>query len=114
MCDLNLERDVLYEAIVSIGGQTSYVTQKQVKALASLVSQGLQNKKRENRIAVMHYLIGDAIRDSLGVELTSFRNMTSRVATMLIDRFKAPNGWGLSDYARDLLSQAEAEVALAA
>lgn len=113
MVSLEIEREALYEAIVSVSQPVDYLTkfvsEKQVQALASLFSQGLQDKSRNNRIAVMKFLIGDAIKDTLGVEFTSFKNMTSPIAHFLIDYMRNGNedSWELSQRGRELITAAE-------
>lgn len=111
MLDLEEERAVLAEAIASLD-HSQYVTARQVQALASLVGQGLTDKRRDNRIAVMDYLIGQPIKDALGVEFTSFKNISGAIASMLIDLFLVPGSqpWGLNQYGKEIISSAESYV----
>ena len=108
--DLERERDALYEVLTI--QPAGFVSQKQVQVLASLVAHGLKDKSRSNRIAVMKYLVGDAVQDSCSVEFHSFKNMTSGIASKLIDLFLEPDTkpWRLSKYGQQLISAAESEV----
>lgn len=111
MFDLRTERAALYEAITTADHHV-YVSQDQVGGLIGLVKQGLKDKSRENRVAVMAYLIGDAVKDTLGVEFRSYKNMSSSVATMLINQLRVPESvpWRLSAYGQRLLSAAEGAI----
>jgi len=108
--DLETEREALYRAITSMDHK-NYVTRSQVQCLAALVTQGLVDRSRDNRISVMNYLIGNAVLDSLGINFESFKNMTSDIASLLIDMLMSDEGsWKLSDYGKDLISEAESTV----
>jgi len=109
--DLDVERAALYDAICSMDHYT-YVSADQVGGLIGLVKQGLKDKSRENRVAVMNYLIGEAVDAMLDVKFESFKNMSSAIATLLITLLRKEDSipWRLNDYGYKLIAGAESRV----
>jgi len=109
--DIEYETEALYQAIQSKDHQR-YVSANQVGALAGLVRQGLSDQSRENRLAVMRLLIGEAVYDALGVDFQSFKNLSASIATLLIDLWLVPETkpFRLNAYGRELIAAAEAAV----
>jgi len=61
------------------------VTQKQVFVLVMLFEEAIPGIKKKERIAILDYLIGDVMWDLFHVKVESFKNMTSNIASILID-----------------------------
>lgn len=89
-----------------------YVTQKQIQGLNALLRQGLSTPDREKRIAVVKRLVGAEVRSITGVEVQSTKNLTSPIASYLIEQLKEPNStpWQLSEHGRWLLHEAEQHI----
>lgn len=90
-----------------------YISQKQVWAVNSLLSAGLESKSDEVRHEVLDMLVGRAMKVIANVpKVTSAKNLTSPVASFLINQLKEPNSnpWRLSDYGERLLRLCETEV----
>jgi len=105
--DFNLEVQALRMAI-RFSSHQRFISKKQVLGLIILVEQGLKDKSRETRLAVMNYLIGDEIRDALYVRFQSFKNMSGECATILIEYLKKPGDeWSLSENGKRLIACAE-------
>ena len=87
----------------------TYVTHRQVGGICGLLKMGLEDNSRANQIAVLNVLAGPAMKKIAGVDIRSRKNLTSHVATTLIDQLLEPNTnpWELSDYGHELLSAAE-------
>jgi len=90
------------------------VSKKQVMTIVGLMQQGLQDKSRETRIAVLRLLAGPAIRERHGVEIETTKNLTGRIASFLIDQLHdpayRPYEWRLSPYGEWLISRCEKAV----
>lgn len=83
------------------------VSQKQVGGICGLLKQGLEDNGRDMQVAVLGELVGDAMWDIAGVRITSRKNLTGRVASVLIEQLKDPDEWKLSEYGRQLIKEAE-------
>lgn len=104
------EFDVELEALTEnmLAESTSWlITQKQVTTLASMMSAGLQDKSRENRLNVLRILCQDAVFTRTGYAIQSTKQIPGEFASVLIDLLKVNEGWELSDYGRQLLLLAE-------
>lgn len=97
-----LERNCLADST------TAYVTRSQVGGICALLGK-LNDNSRANQIAVLNVLVGPAMMKIAGVKIKSRKNLTSHVATTLIDQLLQPDTtpWELSNYGYDLLSAAE-------
>lgn len=86
-----------------------YVSAAQVKALASLITQGLEHKNRDMRIAVLRVWANDAMKQIVGIEINSGKNITSPIASFLISLLKdpEPDMWTLSPYGQTLIRETE-------
>jgi hypothetical protein len=93
--------------------QIIYVSKNQVGGLAGLMKQCLVDPSRDNRIAVLAYLLGDVMLEIAGVNVTSTTNLTSPVASFLINMFrdKDSDKWRPNAYARELIGEIEKRVA---
>jgi len=108
--DLDLEIKALYENII-VEEQTYLLSQKQATTLASLMSAGLNDRKRENRISVLNLLVGKAVKKRTGFDISSTKNIPGEVASFLIDLLIVDNiNWELSTYGKQLLSLAEKRI----
>lgn len=89
-----------------------YVTRNQVGGLNGLLNQGLEDKSPDNRHAVLNLLAGTAMLRIAGVKVRSATNLTSPVASFLINILKDNDStqWRLSDYGKELINQAETRV----
>jgi hypothetical protein len=81
------------------------VTQKQVFVLVMLFEEAIPGIKKKERIAIMDYLIGDVMWDLFHVKVESFKNMTSNIASILIDEISEKNNDKLeiSEQGKELL-----------
>jgi len=88
-----------------------YITQKQIRRLADLMEQGLSRPNdRKLRIAVLRLLVGDAAKMVTGVEVRSTKNLTSPIASYLINQLKTNGSYDINEHGRWLLREAEARV----
>jgi len=106
--NIHAELDAHEVNLVAAGGVEPYITKKQVTALAIMMSQVLPNKKQ--RIAVLKLITDKAMRRVVGVEATSTKHLTGRMASYLINQLKDrySDDWSLSEYGRDFLEGAKA------
>lgn len=103
--DIEYERAKFYDAILS-ADHTALLTRKQVLKLIILFQEALVDKSDDTRKGAMAVLIGKAVKDALHVRFNSFKNMSSAIASMLIDQFTDESG-GLNEYGRTLIRLAE-------
>jgi hypothetical protein len=112
--ELQVEVDAIKQNLLANHNHMVYITLKQAQFLASLINEGLVVKRRRLRIRVLNILVGDAMKQIAGIEeIQSTKNLTAPVASYLIDLLQDKDGdeWGgLSDYGRELISQAESVV----
>lgn len=87
-----------------------YVTSKQVLGLVSLMQQGLTDTSRETRLNILNLWAGEAMRNITGIDITSTKNLTSPVASFLINLLldNKEDTWKLSDYGKELIKCSEA------
>lgn len=108
--DLDAELKALHEELVNTNLEP-YVTQKQVQLLASLMGQCITNKKkrREIRIWILNQIAGKAMFRVAGIaEITSTKNITGTMASILIELFLSDEGdWKPSLYAKRLIEAME-------
>lgn len=93
-----------------------YVTQDQF-ALGGLITPCLQDKSQENRYRCLVYLLDGVVENITGYPFTgSMKNMTSPIASYLIELFKddTQEKWAPNEYARELFSLIEAQVKISA
>jgi hypothetical protein len=86
-----------------------YASLPQIGGLNGLIRQGLQHRTREMRLAVLREWAGEAVYRITGEELTSAKNLTSPIATFLINLLLEPDStpWRLSNYGRSLIAETE-------
>ena len=86
-----------------------YVSLPQIGGLNGLIRQGLQHRTREMRLAVLREWAGEAVYRITGEELTSTKNLTSPIATFLINILLEPDStpWRLTPYGRSLIVETE-------
>lgn len=86
-----------------------YVTRKQVGGINGLLSMGLEDTSSDMRHAVLNMFAGRAMKRIAGVDVNSATNLTSPVASFLINLLKEDGvePWQLSEYGRELISLAE-------
>lgn len=84
-------------------------TDKQVSGIIRLISQGISDTSRAARIRVLQRLVGPEIKRLKGVELQSTRDLTSPIASYLINQLKDPRSteWRLSPHGQWLIHEAE-------
>jgi hypothetical protein len=84
-------------------------SQQQVGGLNGLIRQGLEHKSRKMRIAVLNEWAGEAVKRITGETLTSGSDLTSSMATMIINLLLEPDStpWRLSAYGRRLIEETE-------
>lgn len=89
-----------------------YISNKQVLALVSLMQQGLTDVCRKTRLGILKLWAGEAMRRIAGVEIASTKNLTSPVASFLINLLldNKEEEWKISDYGRELVKCSEARV----
>lgn len=104
--DLDLELEALTENMLA-ESTSWHITQKQVTTLASMMSQGLEDRSRENRLNVLRLLCQDAVFKRTGYAIKSTKQIPGEFASVLIDLLKRNDRWELSDYGRNLLLLAE-------
>ena len=105
--DFDLELQALYENIIA-EEQMYLLSLKQVTTLASMMSSGLEDNSRENRLDVLRILVGSAVfLRTGGYEIKSTKNLPGEVASILIDMLKENDTWELSTYGKQLLRLAE-------
>ncbi len=108
--DLDLELEALKVNLLAEDNPYN-ISQKQVQALASVIGQGLQNRKRENRLDVLRLLAQDAVTIRTGYKIESTKLIPGAFASVLLDMLIVNNiDWELSDYGRELLFLAEERV----
>lgn len=109
--DLDVEVTALQQNCLA-EPQIIFVTQRQVGGICGLLKQGLLDDSRDNQIKVLDLLVGDAVTTITGVKVKSRKNLTSPIASLLINQLLIPdtNPWRLTDYGRELLSEAEKRV----
>ena len=86
-----------------------YVSLAQIGGLNGLIRQGLENKSRRMRVEVLKEWAGEAIHAITGQEITSAKNLTSPIATFLINQLLEPdsNPWRLTPYGKKLIVETE-------
>lgn len=87
-----------------------YVSQKQLGGLNGLIRKGVEDKSREMRIAILEKWAGEPMRRIANVqEFTTSKNITSPVATFLINLLIVPDSspWKLSQYGKELIRETE-------
>lgn len=106
--DLDLELDALHLNCIA-DENAGFVSQRQVGGVIGLLRKGLEDGSKENQLAVLRVLVGNAMMQLAGVEINSRKNLTSHVATTLIDQLLEPDTtpWELSEYGQELLGEAE-------
>lgn len=88
-----------------------FVTRKQVRRLVNLMKQGLSRPNdRKLRIEVLRVLVGKATQAVTGVEVKSTTNLTSPIASYLINQLKTNGSYEINDHGRWLIREAEARV----
>lgn len=109
MDDFEAELAAMQWVISSDYNKLVYVSQKQVQGLNALLNQGLSDKSRDVRIAVVRRLVGEVAKTITGVEVLSTKNLTSPIASYLIEQLKEPDSipWRLSEHGRWLIHEAE-------
>ena len=108
--DFEVELDALYRNLTA-DRRIIYITQKQAVTLASLMSGGLESNNRAVRIEVLRLIAEQALEEVAGAKLNSTKNLTSPMASFLINYFrKNENSWELADAGRMVLSLAESFV----
>lgn len=108
--DIQAELDGHYYNLISAGGIEPYVTKNQVITIAGLMNKVLTT--RSQRIAVLKMIAGNAMQKVAGVEVSSTKNLTGRMASYLIDQFLVPKSkpQELSDYGREFLEGCKASL----
>jgi hypothetical protein len=101
--------DAIHDNLIDL--PHSLVSKKQVLTIVFLMNEGLKNKDRETRIAVLKMLAGPAMKARYNVEIESTKNLSGRIASYLIDQFHdpayRPHAWRLSPFGRQLLGRCE-------
>lgn len=109
---LDDELEAIYENLVRL--DPYYITEKQVGALASLITMGLTDKTREMRLSVLKLLAEKAMQHFEGdnFEVKSTKNVNGGIASFLIDQLMEPQSkpWRLSSFGKQLISKCEARV----
>lgn len=107
--DIQAELEAHTANLKAVGGIEPYVTQKQVQGIVSLMRQAFP--ERDQRIAVLRLIAGPAMQAVAGVEITSTKNLTGRMASYLIEQLREPGStpWKLSGYGQRLLEAAKAQ-----
>ena len=110
---MNIDNE-LYAIRWNLSSKTDviYITKKQVLALVSLMQQGLTDKSRQTRIDVLSLWAGEAMMTVAGVEITSTKNLTSPIASFLINLLldSKQEDWSISEYGKELIKCSEARV----
>ncbi|MEE9540207.1 MAG: hypothetical protein V3V85_01790 [Candidatus Thorarchaeota archaeon] len=106
--DLDIELEALHLNCIA-SSNTGYVSQSQVGGVCGLLRKGLEDNSKPMQLAVLRILVGPAMMQLAGVEINSRKNLTSHIATTLIDQLLEPESkpWELSEYGQELLSEAE-------
>jgi hypothetical protein len=112
MDEFEIELQAMQWVIRSDYSRIIYVTQRQIQGLNALLRQGLSTPEREKRIAIVKCLVGAEVRQITGIEITSTKNLTSPIASYLIEQLKEPNStpWKLSEHGQWLLNEAERHI----
>lgn len=112
MDEFEAELEAMRWVIHSDYSKMVYVTQKQIQGLNALLNQGLADKSREHRIAVVRVLVGSEAKAITGVAVESTKNLTSPIASYLIEQLKEPDTlpWRLSEHGKWLIHEAEAHI----
>ena len=89
-----------------------YISLKQIGGLNGLIRQGLEEKTRDMRILVLREWAGDAMWAIERQVINSTKNLTSPIASFLINLLKEDDStpWRLSDYGQRLISITEKAV----
>ena len=88
------------------------VSISQLGGLNGLMRQGLRDKSREMRIAVLKTWIEEPMKRIAGVEVQSSKNMTASAASFIINLLRVPDStpWRLSKYGQELIELTETKI----
>lgn len=88
-----------------------WVTAKQLRTLAILMQKGLGSTDRELRIKVLQMIAGPSLIKAFNIQLVSSKNLTSPMASVLIDYLtEDTKTWELTDDGKLLLHLAKTRV----
>lgn len=103
------ELEALHDNLLA-NTELRYVTMKQLGGLNGLIRQGLENKSRMMRMAVLEKWAGEAMKKLWNIkEFDSSKCLTSSAASFLINQLIEPDThpWELSQYGRELIKETE-------
>lgn len=106
--NIETELEALHENLLAQNRNT-YVSLSQLGGLNGLIRQGLENKSRMMRVKILKKWAEPAMKQLTGVSIGSSKNLTSPVASFLINLLIEPDTtpWELNSYGRELIQETE-------